>query len=208
MNEQIMKERRQTQWLILAMGLGLVLMVGMLVSLSIQSDSSRSDTGSVSSLPRPLTSTVLTIPETSGLVVVGQSAPDFTLETLDHQPVTLADLRGKVVIINFWASWCAPCRLEMPALQQAYEAYQGKGVVILAVNLTAQDAIAEAEKFVQELGLTFPILLDEVGEVSEAYQVLGLPTTIFVNREGDIARTHLGPMTETQIEQFVTELLN
>jgi len=209
MNEQIIRERQRTRWLILVSGLGVSLLTGLLVLSSLQpaqTDIPISGTAALQSLPRPLTGTVLTVAGASG-PVVGQPAPDFTLKTLDGQTVTLSDLRGQPVVINFWASWCAPCRLEMPALQQAYEARRAEGLVILAVNLTAQDRLAEVKTFVEELDLTMPILLDESGAVSELYRLLGLPTSIFVDGNGVIQRIHLGPMVEAQITQFMAEIL-
>ena len=139
----------------------------------------------------------------------GFLAPDFTLDTLDGSKVTLSELRGKVVVVNFWATWCPPCRAETPALEKSYEQYKDSGVVILGVNLTNQDVISEVESFVQEFSLTYPILLDRDGTVSSTlYQIKGLPSTFFVNREG-IIRTVLvgGPMSETFIRSKIEALL-
>ena len=139
----------------------------------------------------------------------GFLVPDFTLDTLDGNTVTLSELRGKVVVINFWATWCPPCRAETPALQKSYEQYKDSGVVILGVDLTNQDVISEVESFVQEFGLTYPILLDRDGSVSNSlYQIKGLPSTFFVNREG-IIRTVLvgGPMSEAFIRSKIEALL-
>src|SRR3990172_2662171 len=139
----------------------------------------------------------------------GFLAPDFTLDTLDGNRVTLSELRGKVVVVNFWATWCLPCRAETPALEKSYAQYKDSGVVILGVNLTNQDVVSEVESFVQEFRLTYPILLDRDGSVSNSlYQIRGLPTTFFVNREG-IIRTVLvgGPMSETFIRSKIEALL-
>ena len=139
----------------------------------------------------------------------GFLAPDFTLDTLDGNRVTLSELRGKVVVVNFWATWCLPCRAETPALEKSYAQYKDSGVVILGVNLTNQDVVSEVESFVQEFELTYPILLDRDGSVSNSlYQIRGLPTTFFVNREG-IIRTVLvgGPMSETFIRSKIEALL-
>ena len=139
----------------------------------------------------------------------GFLAPDFTLDTLDGNTLTLSELRGKVVVVNFWATWCLPCREETPALEKAYEQYKDSGMVILGVNLTDQDSISEVESFVQEFKLTYPILLDRDGTVSNSlYQIRGLPTTFFVNREG-IIRTVVvgGPMSETFIRSKIEALL-
>lgn len=139
----------------------------------------------------------------------GFLAPDFTLDTLDGSKVTLSELRGKVVVVNFWATWCLPCRAETPALEKSYAQYKDAGVVILGVNLTNQDVVSEVESFVQEFNLTYPILLDGDGSVSNSlYQIRGLPTTFFINREG-IIRTVLvgGPMSETFIRSKIEALL-
>ena len=138
----------------------------------------------------------------------GFLAPDFTLDTLQGEKVTLSDLRGKIVLINLWATWCPPCRAEMPALEKSYELYKDSGVVILGVNLTNQDSEKDVSRFVEEFGLTFPILLDRDGNVSALYQLMGLPTTYFVNREG-IIRTVVvgGPMSETFIRSKIEALV-
>src|SRR3990172_7651973 len=122
----------------------------------------------------------------------GFLAPDFTLDTLDGKKVTLSELRGKIVLINLWATWCPPCRAEMPALENAYEQYKDSGVVILGLNVTNQDSEKDIPLFIDEFGLTFPILLDRDGSVSALYQLRGLPTTYFVNREGIIRTVVVG----------------
>ena len=139
----------------------------------------------------------------------GFLAPDFTLDTLDGNKVTLSELRGQIVVINFWATWCLPCREETPALEKSYGQYKDSGVLILGVNTTNQDLVSEVESFVQEFRLTYPILLDRDGSVSNTlYQIRGLPTTIFVNHEG-VIRTVLvgGPMSETFIRSKIEALL-
>lgn len=138
----------------------------------------------------------------------GFLAPDFRLDTLDGTKVTLSDLRGKIVLINMWATWCPPCRAEMPALEKSYEQYRDSGVVILGLNVTNQDSERDIPPFVEKFGLTFPILLDRDGSVSALYQLKGLPTTFFVNREG-IIRTVVvgGPMSETFIRSKIEALL-
>ncbi len=139
---------------------------------------------------------------------VGFAAPDFTLELLGGGQVTLSDLRGRGVIVNLWASWCPPCRAEMPALQRVYEANRARGLEVLAVNSTYQDSEAGAASFVRELGLTFPIPLDRTGTVSRTYLLRALPTTFFIDGDGVIRKVVIGgPMSETTIQTAVEEIL-
>jgi peroxiredoxin len=152
-------------------------------------------------------------PSASGFVAsgvaVGQPAPDFTLNTLDGDQVSLTDFRGQPALINFWATWCSPCRLEMPGLVRAYETHKADGFVVLAINMTAQDMSADVNAFVEEFEMTFPVLLDESGEVADIlHQLRGLPTSIFVDRDGRVARVQIGVMTDAQIDAFVAELVN
>jgi peroxiredoxin len=136
----------------------------------------------------------------------GFVAPDFTLEMLDGTETTLSDLRGQVVLINFWATWCPPCRAEMPAIQEVYNRYRDRGFVVLAVDLRESDA--RVKDFVEQMELTFPILMDRDEEVSERYRIRSIPTTYFVDRAGVIQDIVLGgPMPRALIESKVTALL-
>lgn len=138
----------------------------------------------------------------------GFLAPDFDLEAMDSQRIHLQDLRGQVVVINLWASWCPPCRAEMPALQRVYEDYQDRGLVVLGVNMTAQDSVAEAEEFAGQLDLAFPILYDRTGLVGKLYQSRALPTSFFVDREGVIQEVVVGgPLTEVTLRSHLEPLL-
>lgn len=138
----------------------------------------------------------------------GFAAPDFRLTLLGGGEIALSDLRGKVVIVNLWASWCPPCRAEMPALQEVYEANRDRGLEILAVNTTYQDSEAAAARFVQEYGLTFPVPLDQTGEVSRSYLLRALPTSFFIDRDGVIRSVVIGgPMSKTTIQTTVEALL-
>ena len=138
----------------------------------------------------------------------GFPAPDFTLDTLDRGEMTLSDLRGQVVVINLWTSWCPPCRAEMPAIDNIYKANKEAGLEILAVNSTFQDSETAAAAFAQELELSFPILLDRDGAVSRRYQLRALPTTFFIDRQGVIRSVVFGgPMSESLIESKIADLL-
>lgn len=138
----------------------------------------------------------------------GFPAPDFTLDTLTGDQITLSDLRGMVVVVNLWTSWCPPCRAEMPAIENVYQANKERGLEVLAVNSTYQDSETSAAAFVQELGLTFPILLDRDGSVSNRYQLRALPTTYFIDRQGTIRSVVPGgPMSESLIQSKIADLL-
>jgi peroxiredoxin len=146
----------------------------------------------------------------------GFSAPDFSLELMsggaerydEGQNVTLSELRGKVVIVNLWASWCPPCRAEMPAIQSVYETYKDQGLEVLAVNTTYQDNPLDAANFIEDHDLTFPVLMDKTGAVSKRYQLRGLPSTYFIDRQGVIRAVVVGgPMSEALIRSKIQNLL-
>ncbi len=138
----------------------------------------------------------------------GFAAPDFELELLDGGSVRLSELRGQVVVLNIWASWCPPCQAEMPALQRLHAQRADQGVVVLALNSTVQDTEADARAFAAERGLTFPIVLDPGGEATRAYQVRALPSTYFIDRRGIIRRVVIGgPLSPSVLETTVLELL-
>ena len=147
---------------------------------------------------------------TGGMIPAPQAgflAPDLTLETTAGETINLAALRGQPVIVNFWASWCPPCRAEMPALQAVYDDYQDR-VVILAVNATNQDTLPDALAFQAGSGLTFPILLDTDGTAQRAYAITSLPTTYFIDAGGIISELVIGgPMTEAGLRARIESLL-
>jgi cytochrome c biogenesis protein CcmG/thiol:disulfide interchange protein DsbE len=127
------------------------------------------------------------LPERSPL----PNAPAFVLETLDGRgELALSELRGKPVVLNFWASWCAPCRLEMPVLVDAWRRY-GERVHFLGVNVL--DQREAAVRFARDVGMEFPSVHDPEGDVLRWFRVVGLPTTVFVTREGRISEVHAGP---------------
>jgi len=135
-------------------------------------------------------------------------APDFILETLDGRELALAELRGKPVVMNFWASWCVPCRLEMPILESAAQRYRGR-VHFLGVNVL--DRPQQAKAFVRKLGVTFPSVMDEDGTVLSRYRIVGLPTTVFLMRSGHILEVHAGPFVGEEgtkrLEGYIARLL-
>ena len=123
----------------------------------------------------------------------GELAPDFTLTSPGGEPVALSDFRGKTVVLNFWATWCPPCRAEMPELQQVWEERgEGRDLVVLAVDVEeSADAVAD---FVENFGLTFPVALDADGSVADRYGLPGLPSTFFIDARGVLRSQVLGPV--------------
>ncbi len=138
------------------------------------------------------------------VVELGKPVPDFTLNTLNGDSVRLSSLRGKVVLINFWATWCGYCVYEMPDLQALHEMYEGE-VVVLAVNVReAPDSVA---RFIETNGYSFTVLLDADGKVTRAYMVSGLPTTFVVDRKGVLSSSRVGAMNLQQMEFMVRKAL-
>lgn len=137
--------------------------------------------------------------------VPGHPAPNFTLETLDGGTLTLSDFRGKPVLVNFWATWCGPCRAEFPDFQEA-SVDNADNLVIIGVNNTTTDQLSEVPKFVEEMGVTFPIVLDKTGDVAKAYQIFGLPTSVFINSEGEVVEVFTGPIDKAYIESKLSDL--
>lgn len=135
---------------------------------------------------------------------VNHPAPDFDLVTLDGDRISLAALQGKPMVINFWATWCAPCRAEMPMLQSTWERYADT-VVIIGVDVDEDPAVVKA--FVDELGLTFPIALDQGAEMSGRYNVRGLPTTLFVDGSGVIRKIYPGQLHSAILAEGIGEIM-
>jgi cytochrome c biogenesis protein CcmG/thiol:disulfide interchange protein DsbE len=140
-------------------------------------------------------------------LAVGQPAPGFTAPDTHGNVVALQAYHGRPVVLNFWATWCAPCRQELPVLQAAYEAYQDKGLVILAISQDTVEKKEAVRSYVANLGITFPPLLDPEGSVAAHYNVFLLPSTIFINPAGTIVAVHFGPMTRAQIDKQLVAIL-
>jgi cytochrome c biogenesis protein CcmG/thiol:disulfide interchange protein DsbE len=140
---------------------------------------------------------------------VGFTAPGFTLEALSGDPITLTDLRGKVVVLNFWASWCHPCRAEMPAMNAVYAKFRDQGLVVLGVNTTYQDDETDARAAIRDWGLSFPIVFDRDSVTSRAYRVQAMPTTFFIGRDGVIRDIVFGgPMSEALIASKIKTFMS
>ena len=136
---------------------------------------------------------------------VGQLAPEFASITDTGNPLKLSDLRGRVVLLNFWATWCGPCRIEMPEFQEAFARYAEQGFSVVAVNYG--ETAETVQKFRQELKLTFPLVMDERGDIQTQYGVNQYPTTLLINRDGTILARFFGAMTAEQIAQAVDSAL-
>ncbi len=141
--------------------------------------------------------------------VVGHPAPDFILPNLQGKPVRLSDFRGKkAVFINFWATWCPPCRLEMPTMEKAYKQYRGRGLEILAVSIDAGPE-SVVRNFMQEFGLTFPVLLDPESEVLYLYRLFSIPASFLIDTRGIIRFKELGyrDWTDGESTKMLEELI-
>lgn len=132
---------------------------------------------------------------------VGAMAPDFALQNLDGETVTLSGLRGQVVLVNFWATWCAPCRAEMPAIEARYN--RG-GFQVLAIDFG--ESADQVQGFLDEIGVALPVLLDSDGSVQELYRVRGYPTTFIIDESGIVRFFHIGQMGEADLQSYLSQL--
>jgi len=137
----------------------------------------------------------------------GDLAPDFELMDMTGNPVQLSDFRGKTVFVNFWATWCPPCRIEMPHMQQLYEDYKDKDVVILGVNVTPTEKTFEGiQTFIEKEQLTFPIVLDEEGDITYQYQIMAYPTTYILDGRGIIQEKFRGAINYEMMKDVLTRI--
>ncbi len=144
-----------------------------------------------------------------GSIMAGDTAPapDFTLTDASGKAVTLSDLRGQVVMINFWASWCAPCRQEMPLLEQIHQRYEPLGFTLLGVNV--EEVSADGQAFLRDHPVSFPVLYDPQNGVSKLYDVVAMPSTVLIDRQGNVRYLHHGykPGYEDDYQDQVRELI-
>lgn len=151
-----------------------------------------------------------------GLVGIGsggsgsaQRAPSFSLPLFSdfegRSELRLDDLVGRPVLVNIWASWCGPCRAEMPAIERVWQRHRDRGLVV--VGVTTQDREADARAFLEEVGVTYPVGLDDDGSISRAYGVQGVPSTYFITDTGNLARAWVGVITEDRLESLTVDLL-
>lgn len=162
--------------------------------------------------PEPIESPVTSLSQANELEVAEEGleqyspAPDFTLETLAGETVTLSELKGKKVILNFWATWCPPCKAEMPHMESFYSKLTDEDQVeLIAVNVTESEklGISEVENFVESYKLSFPIPLDKTAEVTRMYGVFSMPTTFMIDTKGRIAQKVIGPLDEKTLNELV-----
>ncbi|WP_231573783.1 peroxiredoxin family protein [Paenibacillus sp. FSL R5-0345] len=136
----------------------------------------------------------------------GNEAPDFELLNLEEQPVKLSDFKGKKVILNFWATWCPPCRIEMPHMEKYYTDYKDD-TVVLAVNLTnTEKNRANVTGFIEQFGLSFPVVMDSEGDVSSKYQVVAYPTSFIIDSQGIIQEIYQGAINYELIKKALSNV--
>ncbi|MGH7251111.1 MAG: redoxin domain-containing protein [Nitrospiraceae bacterium] len=142
-------------------------------------------------------------------LTVGKIAPDFELPDLVEKDVRLSDFRGKVVFLNFWATWCKPCREEMPSMEVLYKNFEQDGLVVLAISIDRVTTKKDIPPFVKSLNLTFPILIDSWGQTDKRYKLMGVPETYIIDQQGVLREKVIGPRDWTILDnlQIITGLL-
>lgn len=141
----------------------------------------------------------------SGITMVNRPAPDFTLTTFKGTTISLEGLTGKPIVINFWASWCPPCRIEAPLLERTWRAYKNRDVVFIGVDV--QDREEDALNYIREFDITYPNGPDPTGEISIDYGVSGLPVTFFVSGKGEIVRRWVGAIEKSVLISSIEEIM-
>jgi len=141
----------------------------------------------------------------SGITMVNRTAPDFTLTTFKGDTVSLEGLKGKAIVLNFWASWCPPCRVEAPLLERTWRIYRNVGVVFLGVNI--QDRKKDALSYIREFNVTYPNGPDPTGEITIDYGVSGLPVTFFISKKGMIVRRWVGAIEKSVLISAIKEIM-
>ncbi len=130
-----------------------------------------------------------------------EAAPGFMVETFDGQTLRLSDLEGKVVVLNFWASWCPPCRWEMPSFERIWQEYRERDVVFVGIAMS--DTFEDASEFAEASGVTYPLALDTTHDIAREYEVVSLPTTFFIDKAGHIQRRFGGPANDGVLKIFL-----
>jgi cytochrome c biogenesis protein CcmG/thiol:disulfide interchange protein DsbE len=142
-------------------------------------------------------------------LMVGKEGPDFSLPNLDETTVRLSDYRGKVVFLNFWATWCKPCREEMPSMEVLYRNFERDGLVVLAISIDRVTTKKDIPPFIKSLNLTFPVLVDSWGQTDKRYKLMGVPETYIIDQQGILREKIIGPRDWTVLDnlQTITGLL-
>ena len=135
----------------------------------------------------------------------GEIASAFSLQLLSGKQFRLGDIKERPMVINFWASWCHPCRQEAPALQKVYALYKDKGVVFIGIAI--QDTETKAKAYVKEFGITFPVGLDSTGAIAEAYKIYGIPKTFIIGKDGRLSYIHMGEITEDDLIKGIEKVV-
>jgi peroxiredoxin len=185
----------RAMWVMMGLGLLTGLLAGVVIFVGLPGGGSvlfQSSANSTPQTPAPA-------------AVVGAPAPDFTLKSLTGETFQLSSLRGEVVLLNFWATWCAPCEAEMPILEDRYQTFLGSGFRVLGVNAD-DEKTATIETFLKRVPVSFPILLDPGLTVSDLYRVRGLPTTYVIDREGVVRAVQAGYLSDGQLDRYLSEL--
>ena len=195
--EQNQKQQKSRSRLILISGLIILaaLAAGLLFSGALTNDEADASDAAES---------VLTLPDSGSPVAVGDTAIDFTLTNLDGTAVTLSDHLGQPIVINFWASWCAPCRLAFPALKEIAEKYRDKGVLVIGVSIDEEKADMDA--FVRKTSPTFTIVRDDKATLADQLNVPTMPSTYLVDGDGRIAAIHSGFEGEATMKKYIAEI--
>lgn len=148
-----------------------------------------------------------TASKSEGGLEIGNSAPDFTLQTIDGKSLKLSDLRGKKVLLNFFATWCPPCNGEMPDLETFYKENKNNDITVLSVTLTtSEQETKNISKFISKYSLTFPVVLDKQGDISNVYQVINIPTSYFIDTKGVIREKMVGAMNKETMGNLISKL--
>lgn len=178
----------------LVLAAGLLVGAGLAVFIYFVLDIGKKDDGNVEEI------TGVNLPESAS---VGSNAPDFELVNLENETVRLSELQGKIVVLNFWATWCEPCKIEMPFFEQLHQ-NKSDNFEILGINF--DEPPPQVQQFVDEYNLHFPILLDPGGNIQKLYRVRGYPTTLIVDNNGIIRYHHIGLITEEQLDHYLVEM--
>ena len=172
----------------------------------IQATSTSAQTGITQTVPSPALTPEANLPPVEPLA--GYLAPDFTLVSMNGETYTLSNLRGQNAVLNFWVTWCIPCKDELPAIERISQDYQGENIVFLSINVLDQDDINKVKELVSAMGLTYPILLDENGLVNRDYRVEFFPTSFFIDENGIIQHVLFGSASEEGFRERIDKLIN